>query len=141
MKHGKYFYIGLITLSLLFITGLTVVGWSLKILLYLLLGFTINAITFVGFEFVAMNEKYKIYDHKTWFFTIPLTIAALVARFIFGVHIFLPIYIVTVMCAAVALACERYSIFAKKRAVIVPISVGLYSSALMAVLWVFTMAV
>lgn len=141
MKHGKYFYVGIITLSLLFITGLTVIGWNLKILLYLLLGFTINAITFICFEFVAMSEKYKIYDHRTWFFTIPTTVASLVARFVFGVHIFLPIYIVTVMCAAVVLACERYSVFAKKRSVVVPISVGLYSSALMTALWVFTMLV
>ena len=91
MKHGKFFYVGIITLSLLFITGLTLVGWSWKTVLYLILGFTVSAVTFVVFEFVAMNEKYKIYDHRTWFFTIPLAVAAVVARVVFGVHIFLPI--------------------------------------------------
>ncbi len=141
MKHGKYFYIGIITLSLLFITGLTLVGWSLKTVLYLILGFTVNVVTLVGFEFVAMTEKYKIYDHRTWFFTIPLTVAALISRFIFGVHIFLPIYIVTVMCASGVLAYERYSLFGKKRAVTAPLIVGLYSAILMTVLWVFTMAI
>lgn len=139
MKHGKYFYVGIITLSLLFITGLTLVGWSLKTILYLVLGFTVTAVTFVGFEFVAMTEKYKIYDHRTWFFTIPLTVAAIIARFIFGVHIFLPIYIATVLCASAVLAYERLSVYDKKRAVVAPVSVGFYSSLLMSVLWTFTM--
>ena len=139
MKHGKFFYVGIITLSLLFITGLTLVGWCWKTVLYLILGFTVSAVTFVVFEFVAMNEKYKIYDHRTWFFTIPLAVAAVVARVVFGVHIFLPIYIVAVMCAAVVLAYERYSVSAKKRSVAAPISVGIYSSILMMALWCFTM--
>jgi len=138
MKHGKYFYVGIITLALLFITGLTLVGWNLKTILYLILGFTVNAVTLVVFEFVAMTEKYKIYDHRTWFFTIPLTLAALISRFVFGVQIYLPIYITAVMCAAAILAYERFSLFAKKRAVIAPISVGIYSSILMTVLWIFT---
>ena len=141
MKHGKYFYVGIISLSVLFITGLTLVGWSLKTILYLILGFTVCAVTLIGFEFVAMTEKYKIYDHRTWFFTVPLAVAAVVARFIFGVHIFLPIYVVSVMCAAAVLAFERYSLFAKKRSVIAPVSVGIYSAVLMTVLWVFTMAI
>ena len=141
MKHGKYFYVGIITLAVMFITGLTLVGWSLKTILYLILGFTVCAVTLIGFEFVAMTEKYKIYDHRTWFFTVPLAATAVIARFVFGVHIFLPIYIVAVMCAAAVLSYERYSVFAKKRAVIAPISVGLYSSVLMTVLWTFTMAI
>lgn len=141
MKHGKYFYVGIITLAVMFITGLTLVGWSLKTILYLILGFTVCAVTLIGFEFVAMTEKYKIYDHRTWFFTVPLSAAAVIARFVFGVHIFLPIYIASVMCAAAVLAYERYSLFAKKRSVIAPVSVGVYSSVLMTVLWTFTMAI
>lgn len=138
MRHGKYYYIGLITLGLLFVAALTLVPVGLRLVLFAILGFTVFAVAFIGFEFVATSGKYAITDHRTWLFTIPFAAAELIVRFVFGINIFLPVYLAAVFTASAVLAYERFSVSGKKRSVLAPIIVGTYSSLLMASLWIFT---